>query len=157
MSQAVQTKIAPIQHAIIVNTSAKRAFQAFTAEMGKWWPKDFGIGGSPLADVVIEPRVRGRYFERGENGMETPWGEVQVWEPAKRVVLAWRINAQYAYDPALLTEVDVRFIADPGGCRVTFEHRGLEALGESAEAAREQFNNGWAMLLDLFKARAETA
>lgn len=157
MSQALQTKVAPIQHTIVVSASAERAFQAFTAEMGKWWPKDFGIGGSPLVDVVIEPKVNGRYYERAENGVDTTWGEVSLWEPGKRIVLIWRVNGQYAYDAALHTEVDVRFANEAGGCRVTFEHRGLEALGESAEGAREQLNGGWAMLLDLFKARAEAA
>ena len=157
MSQAVQTKIAPIQHTVVVNKSADDAFRAFTAEMIKWWPKDYGIGGSPLTDLVIEPRVGGRYYECGENSVETPWGEVRRWEPGKRVVLAWRINAQFAYEPALDTEVDVRFVDQAGGCCVSFEHRGLEALGEAAEAARASLNNGWGMLLGRFKEHTETA
>jgi uncharacterized protein YndB with AHSA1/START domain len=157
MSQAVKTKVVPIQHTVVINKSANHAFRAFTAEMIKWWPKDYGIGGSPLTDLVIEPRVGGHYYERGENGVDTPWGEVRHWEQGKRVVLAWRINAQFAYEPALNTEVEVRFVDQAGGCRVSFEHRGLEAMGEAAEAARASLNNGWEMLLGLFKAHTETA
>jgi uncharacterized protein YndB with AHSA1/START domain len=109
-----------------------------------------------MQDLIIEPRAAGRLYERGEDASETPWGDVILWKPPHRVVLAWRINEVFAYDPELLTEVDVRFVPRRGDlCSVEFEHRGLERMGAGAEMARGQLDGGWAGLLDLFKGAAE--
>ena len=61
-----------------------------------------------------------------------------LWEPPRRVVIAWQINAQWAFDPSLVTEVDVQFLAQAdGSTEVTLEHRNLERLGADAAALRE--------------------
>ena len=56
----------------------------------------------------------------------------------------------------LVTELEVRFTAmGPGETRVDFEHRKLEALGDTAEAVRAQLESGWPGLLEAFAAEAE--
>ena len=47
MSQHVDTVV---RRTITVAASQQRAFEVFTAQFGKWWPKDYQIGGSPMAD-----------------------------------------------------------------------------------------------------------
>ena len=76
-----------------------------------------------------------------------------VWEPERRVVLVWQLNAQWQFDPALHTEVDVRFTAiDDRTTQVELEHRGLEAYGADAMAMRDAFAspNGWNGMLEHF-------
>jgi len=66
------------------------------------------------------------------------------------VLLAWRLSAEWRFDPGLLTEVDVRFApAGPGATRVALEHRLLENLGAGANAARKSYDGagGWSGLL----------
>ena len=85
------------------------------------------------------------------------WGRVLAWEPPHRLLLAWQLDAQWEFDPALVTEVEVRFVADAGGgTTVTLEHRHLERYGAGAESARAGlvFEGGWFGLLERFRGLA---
>jgi uncharacterized protein YndB with AHSA1/START domain len=143
---------APIRKSIRVNAAPARAFEIFTAGMARWWLKTHTINPtkSPLKEIVLEPRVGGRWFERGEDGSECSWGKVLAWEPPTRLLLAWQINGRWQFDPALVTEVEIRFEPDGGGTRAELEHRHLERLGEYAEAMAQAFTGGWGVLLESF-------
>jgi uncharacterized protein YndB with AHSA1/START domain len=85
---------------------------------------------------VIEPGVGGRWYEIGEDGSQCDWGRVLSWEPPTRLVAAWQINSDFGFDPDLVTEVELQFIAEAVGvARVEFEHRKLERMGERGAAA----------------------
>lgn len=152
---------APIRKSVHVNVSPARAFEVFTAKATSWWLKThtISITKSPIKDVVIEPRAGGRWYERGEDGSECPWGQVLKWEPPQeqgkgRLLLAWQINAEFKYDPNLMTEVEVLFMPENGGTRVELEHRLIERMGERGEALRDAFTRGWGLLLDSFAQQA---
>lgn len=142
----------PVRRSVRVEAPPARAFDVFTRGMAQWWLPSHKIGATPFKDVVVEPRAGGRWFERGEDGAECNWGKVLVWEPPARLVLAWQINGQWQFDPALVTEVEVRFVGDAGGTLVELEHRYLERYGDQAGAVRARFESpaGWAGLLDAF-------
>ncbi len=149
---------APVRQQVRVKAAPGRAFEVFTAGMGRWWKPSHSINASPLKDVVIEPSVGGRWFERGEDGRECEWGKVLAWEPPHRLVLAWQIGADWKYDPELMTEVEVRFAADGAGfTRVEFEHRKLERYGDVAAKVREFISSagGWPALLEAFRNACE--
>jgi uncharacterized protein YndB with AHSA1/START domain len=136
-----------------VSAPSERAFEVFTAGVGRWWPKSHHIGKADLDTLVIEPRTGGRWYERGVDGTECEVGKVLVWEPPTRLVLAWQLTAEWKFDPDLVTEVEVKFIADGANAtRVELEHRDLERFGERAEAMRQQIDSdgGWPGLLQLF-------
>lgn len=142
---------APVRKSVLVRAAPERAFEVFTAGMSRWWLKTHHIGASPLKDAVIEPRPGGRWYERGEDGAECDWGRVLVWEPPRRVVLAWQINADWKFDPGFVTELEVTFTrVGEGATEVALEHRNLERYGERAEAIRAQLDGGWPTLMDLF-------
>jgi hypothetical protein len=132
------------------------AFEVFTAQIETWWPMaSHHIGDADCAAVVIEPRVGGRWYERGADGVECVWGQVLLWQPPRRVVLVWQLSAQWRFDPTIRTEVDVRFtVIDTDTTRVDLEHRGLDAYGADAAAMRDAFAspNGWNGMLDHFAA-----
>jgi uncharacterized protein YndB with AHSA1/START domain len=151
---------APIHKSVEVATTPERAFVFFTGRMGRWWPKAHTLLGAPQEDVIIEPRPGGRWYERGRDGSEYEWGRVLAWEPPDRVVLAWQLDADWRYDPDLLTEVEVRFIALAGQMtRVELEHRRLENFGPRAAETRARLDGreAWRGTLDRFAeiARAE--
>ena len=102
---------------------------------------------------MLEGREGGRWYERDIDGSECEWGRVLVWEPPSRLVLAWQITGEWAYDADFLTEVEVTFVADgPNRTVVEVDHRGLDAYGDQADDMRDQFNSpgGWSSLLEAF-------
>ena len=75
--------------------------------------------------------------------METQWGKVLAWEPPARLLLGWQLNSAFTYDPDLVTEVELIFLANEGGTLVTLEHRSLELFGDAAERVASQLAGGW--------------
>jgi hypothetical protein len=137
---------APIRKSVVVHAPAARAFAFFTSGMDRWWRPEHHIATNPFAEIVMEPRAGGRWFERDRDGAECEWGKVLVWNPPEQVVLAWQLNADWRYDPDFITELEVRFI--PQGytkTRVELEHRGLEKFGAKADAVRASLDSpeGW--------------
>ena len=145
-------KPAPVKRSVTVAASPQHAFDVFTRGFDRWWPRSHSIGASPLQTAVIEPKKGGRWFAKLQDGSECDWGEVLAWEPPRRVLLSWRIGADWAIHPDLLTEVEVIFTPDGKSTRVSLEHRLLENMGDGAEAMRAQLDSdgGWNGLLKLF-------
>ena len=143
--------IAPVVRTVEVKAPPARAFELFTASMGRWWPAGKTIGANPHVDIVVEPREGGRWYERDAEGAETDWGRVLLWDPPARLVLGWQLNARFAYDPDMLTEVELGF--EPlagGGTRVRLEHRNLERYGEDAPRIATMVDGGWGDVLAHF-------
>jgi uncharacterized protein YndB with AHSA1/START domain len=147
--------IAPIIKSVTVAVPPDRAFALFTGSMGGWWQRGKTIGAKPHVEIVIEPRREGRWFERDEDGAETDWGRVLAWDPPGRVLLGWQLDASFSFDPNLTTEVEVTFVADGAGTRVTLTHRNLERFGDSAERIASQLAGGWPTLVQMFADYAE--
>src|ERR1700722_2110571 len=156
----VQTiRPAPVRKSITVEADAARAFEVFTSRMGSWWPRSHCIGTSPQKDVVVEPRVGGRWYEIGEDGSHCNWGKVLAWEPPTRVLLAWQINGDWKHDPDLVTEVEVTFT--PVGkdtTRVDLEHRNIERFGDKVDTVRTALDSegGWSGILRTYAQVTET-
>jgi uncharacterized protein YndB with AHSA1/START domain len=138
-----------------VEAPPQRAFDVFTSGFGTWWPVEHHIGDAPPDDVIIEPGVGGRWYERAADGNECDWGSVLVWDPPGRLVLAWHLNPDFEYvaDDALATEVEVRFVAEGSGAtRVELEHRGFAVHGDRGASMRASVGapNGWGGILRHF-------
>lgn len=135
------------------------AWRVFTAEMGTWWPlAHYKIGKANAVDAVLEPRVGGRWYERGEDGSTCDWGRVLLWEPPSRLVLTWDITADWQFDPTLNTEIEVRFIAEgEERTRVELEHRRLDRYGPHRDRMRAIFETegDWGRLLAMFASAAK--
>jgi hypothetical protein len=147
---------APIRKTVRVRAPQEKAFRTFLAAMGSWWPKGHSLLGSPQADVVVEPRVGGRWYEVGEDGSEYEWGRVLAWDEPDRALLAWQLNAEWRYDADFETEVEILFKPDGDGTIVAFEHRKLEAYGRTARDGQLiDMDEGWGAILDGFREAAE--
>lgn len=149
-----------VRKVLSVDAPQAVAWRVFTTQMGTWWPlAHYTIGKAKAVDAIIEPRVGGRWYERGEDGSTCQWGSVLAWEPNARLVLSWDITADWQYDPELKTEVEIRFVVESSSrTRVELEHRRLDRYGERREQMRRIFDTegDWGKLLESF-ARATLA
>lgn len=152
-------KPAPVVKSVWVRAQPQKAFDVFTADFGRWWPSSHSVGASPIRQAILEPVTGGRWYEIGEDGAECDWGEVLAFEPPSRLLLAWRLGADWKYHAELLTEVEVRFTAEGDGTRVDLEHRRLENMGDGADMARGALDSegGWSGLLALYAGAAESS
>lgn len=140
----------PVRKSVTVNAPQARAFDVFASRIGAWWEKSHSIGKTPQADVTVEPRAGGRFYETCADGAQLDWGRVLVWEPPARLVLAWQLTAEWKFDPGFTTEVEVNFVAlGPDSTRVDLEHRLIERYGATADKVRESLDSpkGWGGLL----------
>jgi uncharacterized protein YndB with AHSA1/START domain len=147
-----------IRKAVTVSAPIDKAFAIFTQGMDTWWPRSHKTGEGDLKQAVLETKDGGRWYEIDADGTEREWGRVLAWEPPTRLILAWQINANWQYDPALLTEVEIRFIAESADrTRVELEHRDLDRFGEAQDEIRTAFDspNGWLGLLDAYAQAAK--
>jgi len=137
-----------------VGVPVEQAFRVFTDSFNIWWPAEYHIGRADVAEVILESRKGGRWYERGVDDSECDWGRVLAWEPPHRLVVTWQINGEWQYDPdpEHASEIEVRFTSDgPGQTMVELEHRHLHRL-VGGQAIRDAISGGggWSSILDRF-------
>jgi uncharacterized protein YndB with AHSA1/START domain len=130
-----------IRKSIRVERPPATAFKVFCEEIGQWWPKGPSFGGKDLADLRIEARVGGRFYERYGDDTEYDIGQVTAYQPPGRVAFTWRAPSW-----EVATQVEVRFIADGAGTRVELEHSGWDQ-DEKLRDTRKGYDGGWDVML----------
>jgi uncharacterized protein YndB with AHSA1/START domain len=141
-----------VRRSVTVARTQEDAFRLFTEGIATWWPLEshsIGKEGVTPETVVMEPREKGRLYERMADGDEAHWGTILAWEPPDRVVISWELVPGR---PA--TEIEVRFTREGDATRVDFEHRGWERLGEQAGEVRAGYHTGWKYVLGRYAERA---
>lgn len=146
--------VPPLHGTTTVGVPVEQAFRVFTNSFNTWWPFEYHIGRAEVAEIVLEPRVGGRWYERGIDGSECDWGRVLVWEPPHRLVLTWQITGQWQFDPdpEHASEIEVRFTPDgPELTTVDLEHRLLHRL-DTGQAVHDTITGGggWTTILERF-------
>jgi uncharacterized protein YndB with AHSA1/START domain len=141
--------IEPLRLSFTVACPPERAFELWTARTSLWWPVSHTVTAEAGLEVVLEPRVGGRIFERAPSGREEDWGEVVLWEPPRRLGYRWHLRQ----DRADATDVEIAFVPEgDGSTRVDIEHRGWERLGARGPGLRERNERGWGGLTPHFVA-----
>jgi uncharacterized protein YndB with AHSA1/START domain len=106
---------------------------------------------------VFEPHVGGNIVDRAIDGSECRWARILAYDPPHRVVFSWDISPRWEIvtDPALASEVEVRFFPDtPGRTRVELEHRHIERHGPEWQAVTDGVDGaeGWPLYLARYAA-----
>jgi Activator of Hsp90 ATPase homolog 1-like protein len=139
-ARAATFTVPPVEKSVLVPCNPVRAFQAFTAEIAQWWPiKTHSVSQAKATAVCIEPKVGGRVYETTEDGSELDWGQVLTWSPPRGFSMTWHPGR--TADPH--TVLELSFVAEASATRVRLVHRSWEALGQDAQAKRDDYNGGW--------------
>ncbi len=140
--------IEPLHVSFDVACSPEVAFDVWSRRFGTWWPRSHSVTGEKDLEIVLEPKVGGRIFERTAAGVEHDWGEVTLWEPPTRFGYLWHLRR----DRADATDVEISFSAGPNGItKVHIEHTGWERLGAEGQEWRDRNRGGWESLLPHYR------
>jgi Activator of Hsp90 ATPase homolog 1-like protein len=93
------------------------AFELFTQKIGAWWPADRRHTKDPASEIFL--LQSGRFYERARDGHEVELGYVRSWELPSRILLDFFV----ATGREKPTEVEITFVAEEHGTRVTVTHR----------------------------------
>ena len=140
----------PIRRSIAVPWNQQAAFERFTSDFGKWWPRySHSIGGRRIKRLVFECRVGGLLYEEHYDGTRMLWGKVTAFDPPKRVAFTFHPSQQES-DAQL---IEVQFHPDGAGTRVELISSGWEKMGKRAQRAYGAYRLNWGAALDRFAGR----
>lgn len=129
-----------------VRASLDATFAALLEEIG---PSNVGMNDTPVP-LVLEPWPGGRWFRDlgGNNGHL--WGHVQA---IKRPTLL-EITGPLMMSFAAVSNIQYRLKEKRGGTLIAIRHT---AIGLFPEGYREDLSQGWPLLFDRVRRRAERA
>ncbi len=130
----------PIVVTVNLALSPVAAFDAFTRRFADWWPAtSHSLSRQPATRCRLEARLAGVVEECAPDGSLHAWGEVQAFEPGRRIRFSWHPGRE----PETAQWIEVTFDAMPGGSCATLTHGGWEALGEIGPLLRQEYAAGW--------------
>lgn len=144
---------------VIVPLAMDAAFELFTAQFGRWWPRDYSYSGEGLDDIALGGNPGDWCFERGPHGFRCDWGRIVERDAPSRVSFTWQIGPKSIPqpDPGKASLVTVAFTAlGDAQTRVSLEHSHFERHGEGAAAYRAEMESayGWPFILQQYLAAA---
>lgn len=136
----LETEIDPIRKSKIVALAPRQAFDLFTSEINRWWPRaTHSVGEEQTEEVIFECVLDGRIYERRSDGSVAEWGRVTLWDPPRVVEFTWYPGR----GPKTAGEVRVEFLEHARGTLVSLTHGGWERLGPTAAETRAEHDTGW--------------
>jgi Activator of Hsp90 ATPase homolog 1-like protein len=144
---SIDQDLAPLVKSVVVPATPDRAFELFTAELGRWWPlATHSVGEERATDVRLEGAVGGQLVEYDADGPIGSWGTVSDWDPPRTVSFSWHPGT----DPNQAGHVTVRFTEVVDGTQVELTHTGWEHRPDGARM-RKSYDTGWDHILDLYR------
>jgi uncharacterized protein YndB with AHSA1/START domain len=138
MTQEATHGPADPRRSVIVPVAPAEAFRIYAERPAEWLPPGHTFIREPQS-VVIEPRVGGRFYERGADGAEVTRGTITEWAPPGRLAVTWRVGPgwQPVPDDERASVIVVEFTpAGPAATEVTATYTRLERHGAMAGALR---------------------
>lgn len=136
------SSVPDVRKKVTVEVPAERAFAIFAEYPLEWFPEAH-VFVKDRVFLAIEPRAGGRYYERDADGTEIAWGTVVEWDPPRRIVLTWRVGANWQpiFDDEKASFIKVDFEpVGAGSTQVSLTHADLHRHGDAAPAIYAALN-----------------
>jgi len=147
-----------VHREVTVDASPEAAFDVFVNHFDTWWPRSHTIAAAEMAEAVIEPRLGGRFYERGVDGSQAVWGEVLTYEEPDAITLSWHVGGDWQLESAM-SEIQVTFRRDGDQTKVAVTHDHLErhTAADALRGAVGGEEGGWNDLLRLYSEAVSAA
>jgi uncharacterized protein YndB with AHSA1/START domain len=144
---------------VTVPLALESAFELFTAQFGRWWPRDYSYSREVLGAIVFGNGQGEWCFERGPHGFRCDWARIVEWNPPSQVSFTWQISPKSVPqpDPNKASLVNVRFVAKGAQeTQVAVEHSHFERHGEGSVEYRGEMASayGWPFVLEQYAGAA---
>src|SRR5580658_8816197 len=133
-----------IEQHIDIKATPEKAFAVVLHRLGKGNTRPDGQS----LELLLEPKVGGRWYRDRGNGIGHMWGFVQVIKAPTLLELSGPMFMSYP----VINHVEVKIEPASGGCRVLLRHR---ALGLIDPEHRKAVTNGWGHILSEMKKDCE--
>ncbi|MHB8575275.1 MAG: metalloregulator ArsR/SmtB family transcription factor [Dehalococcoidia bacterium] len=142
-------RVADIAFETQIDAPPERVFAALTEEIAAWWGAPY-LSSEMSTNLVLEPRVGGRFYETTNGDDGVLWATVsRVQRPATLV-----LDGTFGMTGAIHGTVSYVLEAHDGGTLVKLSHR---AIGELSQETEQGYGSGWQDLLGTrLKAFVET-
>lgn len=132
-----------VRKSVIVDVPAEKAWAIFANRPIEWWPESHVLVKSPREEIVFEPKVGGRYYERAQDGTECQWGTMLTWDPPRKLAMTWRIDGRWQMidNDEKASEIEVTFTPlSPDSTQVELAHVKLWRHGDGAKVIHGALN-----------------
>ena len=120
---------AGVKVSIEVRTDPARAFRVFTEEIDRWWRRGPKYRFLPdwhgTLQFDVDADLRRTFVETHDDGRRFTVGEIDAWEPGRRIAMRWRLPNFREHEE---TRVEISFDGTDRGTRVTIVHEGFDRL-----------------------------
>lgn len=130
-----------IQKSILLRCPPEEAFHLFTGRISEWWPTDHRLTKDSSSELFLERS--GRFWERSSDGREMELGRVLAWDAPSRLALDFYLGTSAAQP----TAVEVTFVAENEGTRVTVLHRAKPESEDLWNRRASVFERSWDAVL----------
>jgi Activator of Hsp90 ATPase homolog 1-like protein len=133
-----------IVKSILLPLAPAAAFDLFTFKINAWWPTDRRHTRDPKSEIFL--LQDGRFFERTSDGREVELGAVRSWQKPNLILLDFFI----ATGPDQPTEVEITFVSEQQGTRLTVTHRPKPESAHLWAGHAPRYQASWEIVLTAF-------
>lgn len=128
-----------IEQEVTIDAPAARVYDALTGEVAAWWGLPH-MYAEDARDIILEPRVGGRFYEDWGNGEGALYATVTIARRPERL----RLSGSMGMRGAVAGVIEVTLTPKGGATVLRMSHR---AVGEVTGETESGYRDGWRTLL----------
>jgi uncharacterized protein YndB with AHSA1/START domain len=138
---------------IEINADREQVFTALTGSTALWWGRDF-VESKTTSDVILEPRLGGRLYERWGRLGHDSHGAIHATVTAMHRPQLLRLSGPFGLTKKAVQAVLVFELTEESDMKTKLS-LSYQAVGNIDEETKGKYLKGWQDLLDRFKTFVE--
>jgi uncharacterized protein YndB with AHSA1/START domain len=136
-----------------IDATPLRVFNAITNGVANWWGRDYFESVEDAVDIVLEPRLGGRFFEHWSLDPKSHDGALLGTVVAFKHAKLLRLRGTFGMGDTLVQGlVEYELLAKGHGTMLKFTH---QAFGKITDETKKRYSTSWNVLLGSLKVYLE--